>query len=119
MKARIRNKILNIINTILYTSSIRGMASPVYAKKYGAKWHKIFDKKENVRLAPIFLGKRRVDLTARLETEFPEMGVIEIENTLLFGRDGFIITKEGFLLSDHSWFGYHTNEIKTLPRLLL
>jgi capsular polysaccharide biosynthesis protein len=59
-----------------------------------------------------------VDLTARLDSEFPEMGVLEIENTLLCGRDGFIITKEGFLLSDHSWFGCHTNEIETLPRLL-
>jgi capsular polysaccharide biosynthesis protein len=53
----------------------------------------------------------------RLLPQQPELGVLEIQNARLYGQGGWVISPEGFLLPDLTWYGSNVDEMR-LPRKL-
>jgi hypothetical protein len=105
-------------DTILYNRSPKWFTSSGYADKFNAKWHKVYERTPIKRLPPVYYGKLDINLQRKLDSEFPEMGVLELKNALLYGEAGWILGEEGHFLPEHSWYGQHVNEIKTFPRFL-
>jgi len=103
---------------VFYTKSPKYLTSPLYAKKFNAKWHKVYEQMPSKRSPPIYYGTLVVDLQRRLDSEFPEAGVLELNNALLYRKDGWIFSKEGYLLPDHSWYGRYVNEMMNVPKFL-
>lgn len=51
-------------------------------------------------------------------SSFPEMGVLELEQPLVYRKAGWIFTREGHFLPHHSWYGKNVSEIKRIPKFL-
>ncbi|MGA2504909.1 MAG: glycosyltransferase family 61 protein [Anaerolineales bacterium] len=102
----------------IFNRSPKWLNSPEYAKIFNAKWHKVFEQMPTKHSPVVYYGALMADLQRRLDTEFPELGVLELNNALLYGKSGWIFSKEGYLLPDHSWYGKHVDEIKKVPRFL-
>jgi hypothetical protein len=113
-----RQFVRKIWNTMIFDMSPKWLTSPEYAKKFNVKWHKVYEQTPIRRLPPVYYGELDIDLQRKLDTEFPEMGVLELTNALLYGEAGWIFSEEGYLLPDHSWYGQHVNELKKVPRFL-
>ena len=116
LKARV-NKSMS--KNIFYTKSFKWLPSKVYAEKFDAKWHRVYEKITIEHLPPTFYGSGVANLQGKLDNEFPETGLLELESALLFGQQGWIFSKEGYFLPDHSWYSQHVTEItkvKSLPR---
>jgi len=104
--------------TVLYDKSPKWLTSPEYAEKFNAKWHKVYEPTPNSRPPVVYCGTLVADLQRRIDPEFPEAGVLELTNALIYGKAGWIFSKEGYLLPDHSWYGRHVNEMRAVPRFL-
>jgi len=87
------------------------LPSRTYAEQYKAKWHAVYPQGPCTRAPAVCLGSLSADLQRRLDPVFPEAGVLELQNAVVYGEPGWIITKEGYLLPDHSWYGRHVNEM--------
>jgi len=104
--------------SIIHDGSPKWYTSPQYAIKFNAKWYKVY-KQMPIRLPPpVYYGSIVADLQRRLDPEFPEAGVLELSSALLYGKAGWIFSKEGYLLPDHTWYGRHVNEMRRVPRFL-
>lgn len=119
LSKKIQNKVWNKVRkAFLLNYSPKWLTSPEYAKKNKAKWHKVYEKMPNRRPTPVNYGSIVVDLQRKLDLEFPEAGLLELNNALLYNSAGWVFTKEGYLLPDHSWFGRHVNTMGGVPRFL-
>ncbi|AFZ44929.1 hypothetical protein PCC7418_2797 [Halothece sp. PCC 7418] len=96
----------------LIDHSPKWLPSPEYAHKFNARWHKIYEQMPNVRAAPIKYGSIALDFQNKLDPQFPEAGVLELESARLYNAFGWIFSKEGYLLPDHSYFGRHVSQMK-------
>ncbi|HEY9641848.1 MAG TPA: glycosyltransferase family 61 protein [Coleofasciculaceae cyanobacterium] len=104
---------------VLHNESPKWLTSPLYAEKFNAKWHKVYERMPNKRPPPIYYGALVAEnLQARVDNELPETGVLELNNARLYGDSAWIFSKEGYLLADHSWYGRHVNEMRNVPRFL-
>lgn len=92
------------------------LSSPKYAERFGAHWYQVYPKMPNLRKQPTRHGKISVDLLSKLDSEFPETGVLKLNHALIFGQQGWIFSQEGHFLSDHSWYGRHLDEIQRIIR---
>lgn len=111
LKARVKK-------CITYKSPSKWLSSVQYAKKFDANWYKVYEKVPVENFPPTFYGSTLADLQRRLDSEFPEAGVLELERAYLYGQQGWIFSKEGYFLPDHSWYSQHVDEIKHIPRYL-
>src|SRR5687768_3689108 len=93
------------------------LPSPTYAERCKAKWHAVYPQAPNIRPPAVCLGSLSADLQRRLDPVFPEAGVLELQDAIVYGEPGWIFTKEGYLLPDHSWYGRHIDEMQ-VPALL-
>lgn len=105
-------------NSVLFKKSPKWLTSPEYAKQFNAKWHKVYERTPNNRPPVVYYGSLVADLQSKLDSEFPEIGLLELNNALLYGKHGWIFSQEGYLLPDHSWYGRHVNEMGKIPRFL-
>jgi hypothetical protein len=115
LERRVKSRVKD---SVFYAKSYKWLSSPLYAEKFDAKWHKVFEKVPTGHLPPIFYGSYVADLQRRLDSEFPEAGVLELECARLYGQQGWIFSKEGYFLPDHSWYSQNVNEAKRIPRYL-
>ena len=96
----------------LIDHSPKWLSSPEYAEKFNARWHKVYEAMPNVRSTPINYGSIPVDFQRRLDPEFPEAGVLELNTAHLYNTFGWVFSKEGYLLPDHSYFGRNVSQMK-------
>lgn len=113
-----RRWIRRVRSTVLSDRSPTWFTSPVYAGRSKAVWHNVHDRMPNHRAPIVHHGALVANLREMLDPEFPEMGVLEIPNALLYGLAGWVFSEEGYLLPDHSWYGMHVHEMKSVPRFL-
>ncbi len=106
-----------IYDSLLSIVPSKWLASPEYADKFNAKWYSVYAAMPNTRTSPTYYGSLKIDLQTRLDPEFPEVGVLELSDALLLGRVGWVFSREGYLLPDHSWYCRHVNEMK-VPKVL-
>jgi len=107
-----------IHNVFVNPVSPKWLPSPEYAKKFNVKWYKVFEQRPNRRPPVLFYGDLKVDVQRRLDAEFPEIGVLEIQKASIYGENGWIFSREGYLLPDHSWYGQHVEEMQRVPRFI-
>lgn len=87
------------------------IASYDYVKNHDAIWHKCLDAEPLNYLPPRHYGTQTIDMVAQIpEKEFPEMGVLEIKNSTVYGGYGWIYSPEGQLFSNHAWYGDYLHE---------
>lgn len=91
------------------------LSSKVYADRFPALWYQVYEKTVIYREPPVSFGLRQVDLESKLFSEFPALGVLELENGRLFGPHGWVVGQEDYLLPEHSWYGQHVSEMR-VPR---
>jgi len=65
---------------------------------------------------PIRYGRRIADFESNLDPEFPDLGVLELEEGYVIGPDGWVVSREEYLLPEHSWYGLHMNNIRLSKR---
>jgi capsular polysaccharide biosynthesis protein len=104
-------------DSLLSNVPSKWLSSPEYALKFNAIWHRVYAAMPNTRTSPTYYGSLKIDLQSRLDSEFPEAGVLELNGALLLGRVGWVFSQEGYLLPDHSWYCRHVNEMK-VPKVL-
>lgn len=91
------------------------MHSIDYSKRFGKTWYKVFEPETVSWPLPQTTGNLKLNLIKMLDTKWPEAGVLEIDDPLVFGESGWLFSKEGYFLPELSWFGSHVHEIKNLP----
>lgn len=107
-----------IRQTVRFTRSPRWLPSPAYAERFDAPWQQLYEPMPNQRSPAVQYGSIHVDLHSRLDPEFPAAGVLVLQGARLYGQSGWLFSKEGYLLPDHSWYGRHVNEMAEIPRFL-
>jgi hypothetical protein len=107
-----------IRQAVCSTRSPQWLASPAYAERFHAPWHQIYGTMPNRRSPAVQYGPSQVDLQSRLDPEFPATGVLLLQGARLYGQSGWLFSKEGYLLPDHSWYGRHVDEMTEIPRFL-
>jgi capsular polysaccharide biosynthesis protein len=114
---RVIRKLGRIITAERRITPRNWLASPIYAQRFGARWHAVERAAAIERAPPVFHGSLRADLLRRLDPAFPELGVLELEQPLLYGDAGWVFGREATLLPDHSWYVGHADEMKIPARL--
>ena len=107
----IRRIIKEFICRTLYKGTIKWMISPLYAEKFGESWYKEYDEMPNKRSSPIYLDDLKVDLQQKLDPIFPGSGVALLKNVFVNISSGWILGRKNYLLTSHSWYGRHINEV--------
>jgi capsular polysaccharide biosynthesis protein len=93
----------------------RAISSKAYARRFNAKWHPIYSAFRAPSQKPNHYGDYDLDLVSLLDTTIPEVGVLEVQDVILYGKAGWIITKSGHHLTDHSWYrGYKPPDVPPL-----
>jgi hypothetical protein len=105
-----------LVNSLIYTNKPKWISSPEYAKNFNGRWHKVFDKQQVELKQPIYFGKIKADLNEKIDQEIPEMGVLELDDALIYSNFGWIFSKQGHFMPDHSWFGKHFEDMRNIPR---
>ena len=80
----------------------RTMGSKAYAARAGLPWHLVEPAAPIVRRPPRRFGSLEGDLMPLVSEAYPEMGVLELQDAYLVGPNGWVVTRDGFLLPDQS-----------------
>lgn len=79
------------------------IGSQEYAARTGVRWRLAAEAAPLVRRPPRKFGALPGDLEGpRLTTGFPEMGVLELPDASLVGPRGWVVTRDGYVLPDHT-----------------
>lgn len=87
-----------------------------FSKKYAtcsesAHWDQVYDQHEVELSEPCQFGKKSPNFDWWIDDTFPPLGVLELEDGYFFGKHGWVVTEDHVLLSNHSWYGKHVDEI--------
>ena len=97
------------------------MSSKAYAEQFGAKWHPVYKHTAIEKKIPTYYGdtpqEYRTSFESQLCQAYPELGVLELSQGSLIGSDGWIVSREGYLLPEHSWHGLNVDKIKVPQNL--
>lgn len=81
--------------------------------------HVVYPGGEAMPAPPQLLGRLRADLLRYLDPRTPDLGVLDLSQPLVLGRDGWLFTHDGFLLPEHSWYGSEVHRMQLPERLPL
>jgi hypothetical protein len=88
------------------------IGSQEYARRYSGRWHTAYPAAGRVsRRPPIQYGSRIADFDSPVDP-VPELGVLELPRGNVVGVEGWIVSREGDLLPEHTWYGTHTAEME-------
>lgn len=88
-----------------------------FAAGGGARLHVVYPAREQMPPPPAFVGSLRVDLLGRIDPHLPDLGVLEISGALVLGKHGWIVSRDGFLLPEQSWYGRDVERMRLPARL--
>jgi capsular polysaccharide biosynthesis protein len=111
-------KIRYSLRTITRGAPIAYVLTKEFIEKHPGDWHQAFDAEIIQRKSPIRYGQRAIDLTRRLDTEIPPLGVASLKKGKLIGPQGWAISAEGYFLAEASWYGRHVQEVM-MPRYMM
>lgn len=94
------------------------LGSQEYARRFGGTWHTAYPARGRVeRRPPVRYGSRAADFESTVDP-VPELGVLELRQGRVVGLEGWVVSREGQVLPEHTWYGTHTEEMeKRLRRL--
>jgi len=90
----------------------RSLASQDYANRYGAQWHPVYPRTKIQRTPPIQYGQRVADFRARVVDNLPDLGVLVLRDAYLVGLNALLVSKEGYLLPEPSFYGTRWERIE-------
>lgn len=83
-----------------------------YARRYSGRWHLAYPSAGRVkRHPPIQYGSRVADFDSPVDP-IPDLGVLELTRGNVVGLEGWIVSREGQLLPEQTWYGIHTAEME-------
>lgn len=88
------------------------LTSQEYARRFSGRWYQVYGRTTVERKAPICYGRRVADFEWMLDPAFPDFGVLELAKGYLVGPHGWVVSREGHLLPEHSWDGAHVTDMK-------
>lgn len=75
------------------------------------QWHKVMDI-EVIHLPELLqLNLQMINFPGMIPDRFPEMGVLELKNASVCGRNGWVMNREGYWIPELSWYGSNFNEL--------
>lgn len=83
----------------------RWLGTNDYVAQSGVRWHEVEPSTPIARRPPVRLGARPGTYDRRVATRFPAMGVLELPDAYLVGRRGWVVTRDRFVLPDHTLLG--------------
>jgi hypothetical protein len=95
----------------------RWLTSQEYARRFSARWHQVYGQTSIERNPPVCHGRRVADFEWMLESAFPDFGVLELNKGYLVGPHGWVVSRDGYLLPDHSWHGVHIADTRIPKRI--
>ncbi len=88
------------------------IGSQEYARRFGGVWHTAYPAAGRVSRRPaIQYGPRIADFESAVDP-VPELGVLELKKGHVVGVEGWIVSREGQLLPEHTWYGTHTADME-------
>jgi len=93
------------------------LPSREYADRGGAKLHVVYPAREQMPPPPEFAGSIRVDMFRYLNPHIPDLGVLELSRPLVYGKHGWIFSRDDFLLPEQSWYGEEVDRMPLPKRL--
>lgn len=88
------------------------IGSREYAERHSGQWHVAYPAAGRVsRRPPVRYGSRVADFESPVDP-IPELGVLELQHGHVVGREGWIVSREGQLLPEQTWYGTHTAEME-------
>jgi Glycosyltransferase 61 len=93
----------------------RHIHSPEYARRFGATWQVVHPAETPVRVPPVRYGHIDAGFEAVLDP-IPDLGVLTISNGTVVGPSGLVLTKEGLLLEDASFWRDRTKGVPDSAR---
>ena len=88
------------------------IGSQEYARRFSGRWHPAYSAAGRVsRRPPVRYGTRVADFETPVDP-IPELGVLELQRGNVIGREGWIVSREGQLLPDPTWYGIHSAELE-------
>lgn len=112
IKIFFKNKIRDNCST-----KIKWMSSHHYADFYNAEWTLAYQRSSTHYKPVLSIGKIKVNFGQMIVSELPELGVLKISEGHVLCPQGWVLSKEGNLLPEHSWYGRHISEMKMPSRL--
>jgi capsular polysaccharide biosynthesis protein len=91
------------------------ISSAEFAAAGGGRWLIAFPPRERDPVRPAYFGEQPADFDRMLERQVPAIGVIESGQLAVAGANGLLITFDGRLLLDHSWFHGQLDRVE-IPR---
>ena len=87
------------------------IGSQEYAERFGSRWHAAFPETGRVqRRPPVQYGSRAADFESAVDP-VPALGVLELTRGYVVGTEGWLVSREGQLLPDPTWYGTHTADL--------
>jgi hypothetical protein len=93
------------------------LTSQEYARRFSARWHQVYGGTRIELKPPIRYGQHVADFEWMLESAFPDFGVLELNEGYLVGPNGRVVSRDGYLLPDHSWHGVHIADTRIPKRI--
>ncbi len=88
-----------------------------YARGGPAVWHGAYPAVGRVsRTPPVCYGPRTADFESTVDP-IPALGVLELPGGRVVGREGWIVSADGYLFPRHTWWGINVEDMRRrLPR---
>lgn len=88
------------------------IGSQEYAQRFSGTWHIAYPAMGRVaRKPPVQYGRRTADFESPVDP-VPELGVLEFERGYAVGLEGWLVTPEGQVLPEHTWYGTHADDLQ-------
>lgn len=92
------------------------MDRSTYLRRYSAKWHQSYRGQKIDWPMPKAYGSSRIDFKSQLTFKYPEVGLLEIPNGKVIGKNAWIVGENDTLLPEFSIFG---TDVESLNRNIL
>lgn len=93
------------------------LPSRTYADRGGARLHVVHPAREEMPPPPVLVGDLRIDMLRHLNPHTPDLGVLELSQPLVYGKHGWVFSRDGFLLPEQSWYGRDVERMPLPERL--
>jgi capsular polysaccharide biosynthesis protein len=91
----------------------RWLSTADYVARSGSRWHPVRPSEPTTLPPARRFGSRTADFASALDPVIPDLGVLEAPEAFLVGARGWVISRDGDLLPESSFFGTrHVDEMR-------
>jgi capsular polysaccharide biosynthesis protein len=104
MNSKVR-AVRQILRGALHGSPSRLCDHRSWRSEHPDTWRTAVEAEVLARSAPIRFGSRDAGFGESVDNAMPELGVLGLSNARILGPDGWLVTEDGSLLHESTWYG--------------